>query len=405
MGSNLYITLVELMASRLSGIVAGEIYAPGDFMYTNKEQALALDFALLRMQLKQGPLGATGLSTQFDRILEETLAIGVQEHGPQLSAARVLSAVSELEDRYFYDGHWMEQLLPDFISIITGQQCFPPSNKFQSDLRSGLVLLLAYDLQTLHWMLDNLAGENHEMADIVEEHAQMNALFQYRYGCMSLTDAGLAPVEGETIKIKPYMLPVKWIFDILVTVPLCILISPLLIALIIILAFSEGPIFYSQHRVGRNGRIFNCHKFRTMVPNAEALLAKLIASDPEAHAEWHKDVKLRNDPRITKFGCFLRQTSLDELPQLFNVLKGDMSLVGPRPMLVPERDRWSGLYRAYTAVRPGVTGPWQVEHRNDGDYESRFRALEDYLAHWSVLGDANYLLKTLVVPFARRGAY
>jgi len=404
-GSNLYITLVELMASRMGGIVTGELYAPGDFMYTNAERALALDFALLRLQLKESPFDVTGLSLQFNRILEETLAAGIREHGSKLSVENILAVSAEFGDRYFYDDHWMERLLPDLISIITGQPCFSASSKRQSDLRSGLILLLAYDLQMLHWSLINLFEESHDMVEIAEERAQMNALFQYRYGCVSLADVGLASVDEAPIKIKPFMLPVKRIFDIVVTLTLCLVISPLLLFLMLVLAFSDAPIFYSQRRIGRNGRIFRCQKFSTMVPNAEKLLAELIASDPEVHAEWQQYEKLRNDPRITKLGRFLRQTSLDELPQLFNVLKGDMSLVGPRPMAVHERERWGGLYRSYTAVRPGVTGPWQILHRTDSDYQSRMNSLEHYLHHWSVLADVKYLLMTLFVPFSGRGAY
>jgi len=404
-GSNLYSTVVELMAARLGGIVTGELYAPGDFMYTNSERALALDFALLQMQLKVPPFEADGLNMQFSRILEEALATGVREHGTKLSAANILAITSEFGERYFYDEHWMERLLPDFISIVTGQICFPSTSKRQSDLRSGLVLLLAYDLQTLHWSLLNLAGESHEMAEITEERAQMNALYQYRYGCVSMADVGLASVDEMPVKIKPFMLPVKRIFDIVITLTLCLLISPLLIGLMLLLAFNDAPVFYSQRRIGYNGKIFRCQKFSTMVPNAEKLLAELLATDPAVHAEWQQYEKLRNDPRITKLGRFLRRTSLDELPQLFNVLKGDMSLVGPRPMAVHERERWGGLYRSYTAVRPGVTGPWQIQHRTDSDYQSRIQSLEHYLLHWSVFGDVKYLLMTLFVPFSGRGAY
>ncbi len=398
-------TLVQLMTSRLANIVTGELYAPGDFMYTNVERALALDFALLRMQLKDVFPSVAGLNAQLNRILEEMLASGIREHGLELSVEHILAVASELADRYFYDVHWMERLRPDFISVITGQHCFPPSSKFQADLQGGLVLILAYDLRTLHWSISNLFGGNYDLSELVEERAQMNALFQYRYGCVSLTDVGLAQVGEARIKLNPYMLPVKRIIDIVLTLTLCLMISPLLIVLIVILAFEDGPIFYSQRRIGRNGRIFHCQKFRTMVPNAEVLLAELIASDPEVHAEWQQYEKLHNDPRTTKLGRFLRKTSLDELPQLLNVLKGDMSLVGPRPMALHERERWGDIYRSYTLLQPGVTGPWQVYHRTDSDYESRIDSLKFYISNWSVLGDMKYLLLTLSVPFSRKGAY
>jgi exopolysaccharide production protein ExoY len=411
MASDTYAALFNLMASRVAGIVTSELYAPGDFMYTNAEHALALDFALLQMQLKARPSKTNGLSAQFDYLLEQTLASGMREHGVELSAANILAIVYDLEERYFYDEHWMQRLLPDFISVITGQHTSPPSNRFQSALRSDLVLLLTYDLQRLHWALVGLFGKSHEIAEMMVDrmrasnNAQIAALFQHRYGCVSLADIGIAPSEETVLKIKWYMLPVKRLFDLVVTLTLCLLLSPLLIVLVVILAFEDVPIFYSQQRIGRNGHIFHCQKFSTMVPNAEKLLAELLASNTEVNAEWQKYEKLRNDPRITKLGRLLRRTSLDELPQLFNVIRGDMSLVGPRPMAVHERERWGGLYRSYTALRPGVTGPWQTQHRTDSDYESRLRCLEEYVANWSLLGDIKYLMMTLLVPFSGRGAY
>ena len=403
--SHLGSSLVKLMTFRLAAIVAGELYAPGDFRYTNVESAIALDFALLRTQLGSYPSVTEDPDALLKSILRETLLSGITEHGLEISAAPNLALAGELANRYFFDNRWMERLRPDLIHVITGQYSSARPILSPSDLQSGLVLILAYDLRTLQWSISNLFGGNHDLTELVEERAQMNALFQYRYGCVCLVDVGLTEVEPVQLKIKPHMLLVKRMLDLVLTPILCILISPLLLALMLILLFEDGPIFYSQHRIGRNGRIFSCLKFRTMVPNAEVLLAELIASDPAAHLEWETHVKLRNDPRTTKLGRFLRRTSLDELPQLLNVLKGDMSLVGPRPMALHERERWGGFYRPYTSIQPGVTGPWQVYHRNESDYESRFHSLEYYLSNWSVLRDMKYLILTLRVPFSGRGAY
>jgi undecaprenyl-phosphate galactose phosphotransferase len=234
---------------------------------------------------------------------------------------------------------------------------------------------------------------------------EFKLLLRYRY---DYADGDMpVPTVAETIPAAcpSSMVSSKLIFDILITIPLVLLLTPVYLAIVLVLAFGEGPVFYAQPRIGRNGRSFPCLKFTTMVPNADRLLAELLASDPEAAAEWELHVKLRNDPRITAIGRFLRRTSLDELPQLFNVLLGHMSLVGPRPIAEYERERWSEVYDAYTAIRPGVTGPWQIHHRNNTDYEERFTALQTYLADWSLTADCKYLLQTVLVPFRRRGAY
>lgn len=231
-------------------------------------------------------------------------------------------------------------------------------------------------------------------------------LLRYRYD----TADGELPATNlaEAIPVicpSPEMVASKLVFDILITVPLVILLAPVFLAIIVVLAFGKGPVFYAQPRIGRNGRTFPCLKFTTMVPDAHKLLDDLLAANPEAAAEWALHVKLRNDPRITRVGNFLRKTSLDELPQLFNVLLGHMSLVGPRPIADYERDRWSTHYSAYIAVRPGVTGPWQINHRNETHYEERFASLEHYLENWSLAGDFKYLLLTTAVPFNCHGAY
>lgn len=143
-----------------------------------------------------------------------------------------------------------------------------------------------------------------------------------------------------------------------------------LIAIAIVLV-DPGPVLFGQRRLGQGGRAFRCFKFRTMVVDAEARLAELLRSDPAAAAEWARDQKLRNDPRIVGIGRLLRKSSLDELPQLFNVLCGDMSLVGPRPIVEAEIVRYGRYYAHYCAVRPGITGLWQISGRNSVSYQRR----------------------------------
>jgi lipopolysaccharide/colanic/teichoic acid biosynthesis glycosyltransferase len=177
----------------------------------------------------------------------------------------------------------------------------------------------------------------------------------------------------------------------------------LLIALMIA-ATDRGPIFFAHERIGYKGRRFNCLKFRSMVVNSSEALARHLEASPAARAEWNASHKLTADPRITPLGQFLRVTSLDELPQLLNVLKGEMSLVGPRPIVQAEVIRYAGSISAYWSARPGITGLWQVSGRSDLDYERRVALDEQYIRTWSLQKDFGILLRTLVVVLARKGS-
>ena len=164
------------------------------------------------------------------------------------------------------------------------------------------------------------------------------------------------------------------------------------------------PIFFGHYRVGRDGQMFKCWKFRSMVLNSAEMLAELLKSDPIAKAEWDRDQKLTNDPRITPVGAFLRKTSLDELPQLFNVLKGEMRLVGPRPITLAELDRYGEARWHYLNAMPGMTGLWQVSGRSDTTYEERVELDRDYVEQRSLWSDAVILLKTIAVVLGKGGA-
>jgi lipopolysaccharide/colanic/teichoic acid biosynthesis glycosyltransferase len=164
-------------------------------------------------------------------------------------------------------------------------------------------------------------------------------------------------------------------------------------------------VIYRHWRVGRNGQMFSCLKFRTMVPNADQVLRDLLESDPELQAEWVRDHKLRNDPRVTRLGRFLRRTSLDELPQLMNVLRGEMSLVGPRPVIREELLRYGRNVNTYLAAKPGITGLWQVTGRNDTDYRRRVVLDTYYVRNQNLLLDLYILAKTTGVVLGGNGAY
>jgi Undecaprenyl-phosphate galactose phosphotransferase WbaP len=197
----------------------------------------------------------------------------------------------------------------------------------------------------------------------------------------------------------------KRVFDFLVAAVLLISIFPVLAIIALLAALDGGSAFFGHRRIGANGESFVCWKFRTMVSNADEVLARTLAADPAARVEWDRDFKLRNDPRVTRIGRILRATSFDELPQLFNVLKGEMSLVGPRPIVAKEIARYGSAFHDYVRCRPGITGIWQVSGRNDIDYGSRVRLDQEYARNWSLKRDGHILLLTAIVVIQRRGAY
>ena len=183
-----------------------------------------------------------------------------------------------------------------------------------------------------------------------------------------------------------------------------LLLSPLLLWIVLSIRADGGPVLYRQTRVGFDGRRFPCFKFRSMIVNADQVLKDYLARNPEAAAEWQRDVKLRHDPRITAVGRFLRKTSLDELPQLINVIRGDMSLVGPRPIVPAEIERYGADIAYYYQVRPGITGLWQVSGRNDVDYPTRVRLDCWYVKNWTFWHDVAILFKTIPALVTGRGA-
>lgn len=194
---------------------------------------------------------------------------------------------------------------------------------------------------------------------------------------------------------RPFAQALKRSFDILASLGALIFLSPVLLLILAAVRGDGGPALFSQKRLGRNGEVFGCLKFRTMVVNAEAKLDAILASDPERAAQWRAYQKLDDDPRITKVGRLLRKTSLDELPQLINVLRGDMSLVGPRPMTLEQQDAYGEGLVEYQRVRPGLTGLWQVNGRNQTTFEERARLDRYYVRNWSLWRDAVIVLRTV----------
>jgi exopolysaccharide production protein ExoY len=196
------------------------------------------------------------------------------------------------------------------------------------------------------------------------------------------------------------------IMNFVVALLALIFLAPLMIAVAVaVYAQDGGPALFAHRRIGKDGRHFHCLKFRSMAVDAERRLADLLAADPQARAEWEKDHKLRDDPRVTRLGAFLRKSSLDELPQLFNVLRGEMSLVGPRPIVDGEVVKYGRRISSYCAVKPGITGLWQVSGRNDTSYRTRVAMDCVYAGRRTVWMDVVVLACTIPAVLTRRGSY
>jgi undecaprenyl-phosphate galactose phosphotransferase len=214
------------------------------------------------------------------------------------------------------------------------------------------------------------------------------------------------------ISLSPQRGPIDVVVDSLalrlnqlLALAILVLLSPLMGAVAFLIWRRDGaPVLFAHYRVGHDGKLFRCMKFRTMYRDAERMLSELLAKDPAARAEWQREQKLLRDPRITPIGHFLRRTSLDELPQLFNVLRGDMSLVGPRPITVGELTRYGRVRWHYLSVRPGITGLWQVSGRNNTSYDERVALDRRYVEERTVWMNLSILLKTVKVVVARDGA-
>ena len=206
------------------------------------------------------------------------------------------------------------------------------------------------------------------------------------------------------------VLPQSLLLKRLIDLPLAVLCSLVVLPMVAIIALlvklsSRGPVFYSGKRIGAGGRYFYAWKFRTMRTDAEQVLEEHLAKCPELRRQWEETQKLKNDPRVTRVGRFLRKASLDELPQLLNVLRGEMSLVGPRPIVDQEVRRYGDVFQLYCSVLPGITGLWQISGRNNTTYEERVDYDATYVRNWSVWSDLSILVRTIKVVLLQEGAY
>ncbi len=222
--------------------------------------------------------------------------------------------------------------------------------------------------------------------------------------------AGHSTVRVESVVDRPAALFRYRVLKRSLDIALVLLFSPVILLVVLVVAAlvkvsSEGPVFYSHRRIGKGGTFFSMWKFRTMCVDSAGLLEKYLEQNPDARTEWNKTHKLRNDPRVTRIGAFLRRYSLDEVPQLWNVFRGQMSLVGPRPIVAAEVEKYGDCFDCYRKVVPGLTGMWQVSGRSDLTYSERVALDCKYVANWSLGQDVLILMRTFSSVVNQDGAF
>lgn len=217
------------------------------------------------------------------------------------------------------------------------------------------------------------------------------------------SDAMLLSLKNNALKLPNIF--IKRVFDIFVATIALTLFSPIFLVICVLLKSQGSPVFFGHTRIGRNNKPFKCLKFQTMLPDSDKILENHLARHPQARKEWEKDFKLKNDPRVTRVGQFLRKTSLDELPQFINVLRNEMGLVGPRPIVVDEQVRYGEMLPYYLSINPGITGLWQTSGRNNTTYDERVGLDVWYARNWSFWLDIVILFKTIPAVLKSDGAY
>jgi Undecaprenyl-phosphate galactose phosphotransferase WbaP len=292
-------------------------------------------------------------------------------------------------------------------SVIAGKKVFGKIKyfpKFVKDLNITTVIIAMPSLPPERLSALTAVVQDHSMNTVIIPDLRGIALINTVLFHLFYEELFLMNIRNN-LKSLPNRF-VKRLFDITVS----ILAMPLLLPLIGIIGAAirletPGPAIYAHDRIGKNGETFRCYKFRTMQKDAEERLKEILGNDREVRTEWEKNWKLKDDPRITKIGSFLRKTSLDELPQVFNVIKGEMSLVGPRPYLMRELNIVKQQLQVICSTKPGITGLWQVSGRSDTGYEHRVKLDAWYVMNWSLWFDIAIIFKTIRVVAKMEGAY
>ncbi len=307
-------------------------------------------------------------------------------------------------------GHELAALAPESHRLAHAVVAMPgkPTSSFMGTMeRHGLHFSRIL-------MIPNLAS-----VSAAEDHGHSHHVMNASLPWVGAAPGGLCTLEADTKNVggmlglevcqQAFLSERQWpkrALDLTLTLLAAIFVIPLIAIIAMWIKIdSPGPVFYAHQRVGYEGKPFGAWKFRSMVQNADQVLGQYLERNPQLREEWERDHKLRRDPRVTLIGGILRQTSLDELPQLWNVLRGEMSLVGPRPIVTEEISKYGPQFMLYTKVKSGMTGLWQISGRNDTSYDQRVRLDSFYVRNWSVWLDLYILFKTIKVVLFRKGAY
>jgi Undecaprenyl-phosphate galactose phosphotransferase WbaP len=302
-----------------------------------------------------------------------------------------LRPVAVLRDEFFSNGNSSDHLLMSLAQI----------RAFAQEMSLNTVLVVIKDLNEL----DSLVNRYRFIFQrVILVKGRNGSYILNSLRSMDFSDVLGFQVMNNLLSFWAQLL--KRVGDVTVAALGLLVLSPFFGLVYLLIKIDTGwSVFYRQQRLGRNGRKFELLKFRTMYRDADKVLAINLARDPDLKKEWDCYQKLRKDPRITRVGGLLRKFSLDELPQLWNVLKGEMSLVGPRPMMVPQRELYGESFKEYIRVSPGITGLWQVSGRSETTFARRAELDMEYIQRWSVFLDIYIMIKTIKIVFWQRGAY
>mgnify|MGYP001126053881 CR=1 FL=1 len=351
---------------------------------------LAIIFPIIRLSIKR-MIYSLGIMTR------RVLIIGSGE-----KAKKIIKAIESEKNL----GYVIAGIIDDKKGKLLNYKIHPPINKIERYIKASQIndVIVAKE--------ETSTCEIEKLINYIQHKAQ-NTIYIPDISGIAVSGTDIRYFfQEQTIAIEiknnlsnPVTYLTKRTIDYILAIILFILIIPLILIIGIIIKLSDkGPAIYSHKRIGKNGKEFNCYKFRTMYIDADKRLKEILEKDPLKREEWQKYWKLKDDPRVTKIGKFLRKTSLDELPQIFNVLKGEMSLVGPRPYLPREWDYIKDESPIIHALPPGITGLWQVSGRNNNDYNYRITMDAWYVKNWNLWLDIVILIKTIKAVMKREGA-
>jgi undecaprenyl-phosphate galactose phosphotransferase len=395
-----------IRAVSLGTVIVFATLAYGDMGNTTTSTVLVLTYVLISILLPVGRRAARAIMTRVGIGIEPVIILGAGRTGVQAGNALIEQRHLGYRVACFLDEDRRKQnstillkgqAVPvmgsfrdtDRVMVETGaRHLIVATTSLPSKMMAGLVNRLQREAVSVT-VISNLSGV--PVMDVKADNALSDKLLSLHF---------------RNNLAKPFNRFLKRSFDIVVGLALLLMLTPILLMIAFAIKLtSPGPIVFSHERIRMHGKPFGCYKFRTMFTNAQEILEDLLAKDSNLRQEWERDFKLKNDPRITTVGKFLRKTSLDELPQIINVLKGEMSLVGPRPIVQQEVERFGYSAAYYFMVRPGITGLWQVSGRNDIDYDERVELESWYVRNWSLWQDITIMLRTIKVVVFKKGAY